>query len=85
MQMKVIKTFLKITAVIVTSLGLALVKARHTTNGRVGLYTYIDETGVVSLPQIMQNSSFIEVRQRCHVLFLLKFRRIHLACVIDVH
>lgn len=47
--------------------------------------THIDEAGVVTLLQVVQNTGLIEVSQRGHVLNLLELWRVHLVSVIDVH
>ena len=47
--------------------------------------THIDQAGVVSLLEIVQDTGLIEVGEACHVLNLLKLWRVHLLSVIDVH
>ena len=47
--------------------------------------TYINQARVVTLSEIVQYASFIEVRQAGHVLNLLKLRWVHLLCVVDVN
>lgn len=49
------------------------------------LGTYVDQARVVTLSEVVQNTSFIEVGQTSHILDLLEFWRIHLLCVIDVN
>lgn len=48
------------------------------------LCTYVDQARVVTLSEVVQNTSFIEVGQTSHILDLLEFWWIHLLCVIDV-
>ena len=47
--------------------------------------TYVNQARVVTLSEIVQYASFIEVRQAGHVLNLLKLRWVHLLCVVDVN
>ena len=47
--------------------------------------TYVDEVGVVTLPEVVEHASFIEVRETSHVFNLLKLGWVHLLSVADVH
>ena len=44
------------------------------------LLTYVDEAGVVTLAQVVENAGLVEVGQPRHVLKFLKLGRVHLLC-----
>ena len=47
--------------------------------------TYVDQARVVTLSEVVQYTSFVEVRQAGHVLNLLKLRWVHLLCIVNVN
>lgn len=49
------------------------------------LDAYVDKTGEVSLSEIVQDTSFIEISEASHVFNFLELWRVHLLSVADVH
>ena len=45
-------------------------------------FTYINESGVVTVLEVMQDGGFVEAGELCHVLDLVKFRWVHLLDIV---